>query len=368
MSVWQEKFISPNKYSRPQLKLNGVKKLVVHWTANYGATAENHYKYFNNLKDRYASAHIFVDKKEAINIIPLNEVAYHANDGSYRGVSALKPNANYLSIGVELCVEKDGTFHKDTIARAVKVFAELCKKYKLDENDIVRHYDITHKNCPAPWVKDKSEFDEFKKSVKAELSGKAGDEKKETKTETKAPSKPATTTESYKGKRLECIYAGKDGVNFYSKATWDKKYKVGVVTKGLGFPTIVDKVKVDGSYMYKVKNSKGATYYITASSEYVKVEGETAKSAPKTETKKAVKKKKKYVQLPKSSDSWRVYPLGKSPVKGNEKGFLNPKKFNGLEYEILDTPQAYVYTIKTGDFGKVNIYAHPSTGAKVVEK
>lgn len=172
MSVWKEKFISPNKFSRPQLKLNGVRKLVLHWTANYGATAENHYSYFNNLKDRYASAHIFVDKKEAINIIPLNEVAYHANDGSYRGVSALKPNANYLSIGVELCVEKDGTFHKDTIAKAVKVFAELCKKYKLNENDIVRHYDITHKNCPAPWVTDSSKFTEFKKSVKAELSVK----------------------------------------------------------------------------------------------------------------------------------------------------------------------------------------------------
>ena len=173
MAVWQEKFISPNKFSRPQIKLTGVKKLVIHWTANYGATAENHYNYFKNLKDRYASAHIFVDKTEALCIIPLNEVAYHANDGSYRGVSALKPNANYLSIGVELCVEKDGTFHKDTIARAVKVFAELCKKYKLDSDDIVRHYDITHKNCPAPWVSNSKAFEDFKKKVKAELAPKA---------------------------------------------------------------------------------------------------------------------------------------------------------------------------------------------------
>ncbi|MEM5592707.1 hypothetical protein AAHH67_15055 [Niallia circulans] len=178
------------------------------------------------------------------------------------------------------------------------------------------------------------------------------------------PSKPVTT--AYKGKRLECIYAGSDGVNFYSKASWDKKYKVGVVTKGLGFPTIVDKIKVDGSDMYKVKNSKGATYYITASSKYVKVEGETKKTT--TNTVKKETPKKKYIQLPKTSDSWRVYPLDKAPTKGNEKGFLNPKKFGGLEYEILGTPQANVYTIKSGDFGKVNIYGASSTGAKIVTK
>src|SRR5690606_40527758 len=121
MSIWKNQYINPNKFSRPQEKLKAVRKLVIHWTANYGATAQNHYKYFNNLKDRYASAHIFVDKNEAICIIPLNEVAYHANDGTYRGVPELKPNANYLSIGVEMCVEKDGSFHKDTIERTENV-------------------------------------------------------------------------------------------------------------------------------------------------------------------------------------------------------------------------------------------------------
>lgn len=386
MTVYQEKFINVNEYSRPGMKLTQVRKLVLHYTANNGAGAENHYKYFGNLKDRYASAHIFVDKDEALNIVPLNEVAYHANDiqkyvngQPYRGVSELKPNANYLSIGVEMCLEKDGSFHKDTIERTENVFVELCKKFKLDPiTDIVRHFDITSKNCPAPWVKDTDKFIDFKKAVKAKLNGKEDVKVEPAKEEVKSevvttPSKPTsnTSTTSYKGKRLECIYAGSDGVNFYSKASWDKKYKVGIVTKGLGFPTIVDKVKVDGSDMYKVKNSKGATYYITASSKYVKVEGETTKTSTtttkKTETKKETPKKK-YIQLPKTSDSWRVYPLDKAPTKGNEKGFLNPKKFGGLEYEILGTPQANVYTIKSGDFGKVNIYGASSTGAKIVTK
>ncbi|WP_137743229.1 peptidoglycan recognition protein family protein [Robertmurraya siralis] len=172
MSLWIDKFIKPNKFSRPQNKLTAVRKIVIHYTANNGATALNHYNYFNDLKDRYASAHIFADKKEAYCIIPLNEVAYHANDGSYRGISELKPNANFLSIGVEMCLEKNGTFHQDTIKRTEDILVELCKRYKLDPlKDIVRHYDITHKNCPAPWVKNPQHFIDFKKRVNEKLKG-----------------------------------------------------------------------------------------------------------------------------------------------------------------------------------------------------
>lgn len=70
--------------------------------------------------------------------------------------------------------------------------------------------------------------------------------------------------------------------------------------------------------------------------------------------------------LPASSSPWRIYPLGKSPVKANALPTqLNPKKFGGLTYDILDNPQTDVYTIKTDQFGKVNIYAAASTGAKI---
>nr|WP_231120138.1 hypothetical protein [Bacillus safensis] len=44
---------------------------------------------------------------------------------------------------------------------------------------------------------------------------------------------------------------------------------------------------------------------------------------------------------------------------------LRPKKFSGLKYEVLANPQTDVHTIKTDQFGKVNIYAAKSTGATV---
>jgi N-acetylmuramoyl-L-alanine amidase len=191
-NLWREDFVQINKYSRPGTKLLGVKKLVLHWTANPGASAANHKKYFSetlvatnirkekdgdNEKITYASAHIFVDQKEAINIVPLNEMAYHANDVQqringvpFRGVPEIAPNANKYSIGVEMCVEKDGTISQVVIDKTAQIFAELCRMNKLTEKDIVRHYDVTHKQCPKPFVDDEKLFESFKAKVGALLN------------------------------------------------------------------------------------------------------------------------------------------------------------------------------------------------------
>ena len=74
---------------------------------------------------------------------------------------------------------------------------------------------------------------------------------------------------------------------------------------------------------------------------------------------------KKYLNLPSTATSWNVYPLDKAPVIGNQCGKLNPAKFGGLSYEILGTPQTDVCIIQTADFGKVQIYTAPSTGATI---
>jgi N-acetylmuramoyl-L-alanine amidase len=130
---------------------------------------------------------------------------------------------------------------------------------------------------------------------------------------------------------------------------------VGVVKKGEGYKVFA---KTNGLY------NVGGSQWISAGTEYTKFvpSGNTAPQAP------SATPKKRYVILPASADTWRVYPVNKAPVKANTKGYLKPSKFKGLEYEIIGNPQADVYTIKTGDFGTVNIYAAPSTGAKIVTK
>lgn len=169
--LWDTRLIEVNPFSRPGQKLESVEFLVYHYTANPGASAENHFNYFLGLKnqnphdkyeDTYASAHLFIDRDSALEIIPLEEKAYHAGNRWY----------NACSIGIELCIEKDGTFHHNTIKRAIEIGAYLCGKYKIDPiQRQIRHYDVTGKLCPKPWVLVPSLFKAFKLDVAAAMKG-----------------------------------------------------------------------------------------------------------------------------------------------------------------------------------------------------
>ncbi|MFN6794167.1 N-acetylmuramoyl-L-alanine amidase [Bacillus sp. TD11] len=72
---------------------------------------------------------------------------------------------------------------------------------------------------------------------------------------------------SVEGKR---VVSKVNDLRFYSKASWADRDVAGTVDEGLGF-TIIDKVSVNGSQQYKVKNSRGNVFYITASSYYVEI-------------------------------------------------------------------------------------------------
>lgn len=181
MTSYKTDYIAINKYTRPGSKRSKTLGIVMHYTASPGGTAAAHKSYFGRGADgRYAGAQIFVDKTEAIAITPVGEVCYHANDNQryvggkpYRGVSnKIGTNANLTTVGIEMCIEKDGSIAAATFDRAVDVAAELCRLYGLAESNIYRHYDVTGKNCPAPWVSKPAEFERFKKAVAAKLGGK----------------------------------------------------------------------------------------------------------------------------------------------------------------------------------------------------
>ncbi|MFD2868015.1 N-acetylmuramoyl-L-alanine amidase [Kurthia populi] len=250
--------ITVNKYTRPGAKRGSTKGIILHYTANPGASADNHRRYFGNGGGgRYAGAHIFIDSKESLCIVPLNEVCYHANDvqkyvggKAYRGASGkLGANANLSTIGIEMCIEKDGTIAAATFNQAVEVTADLCKTYKLDTDDLYRHYDVTGKNCPAPWVSKSSEWTRFKNAVKAKLGGK---------TVTTASKKKETAADKVKG-TIKTL----DKLNYYDGPRWNKA--TGTVAKGTVL-TVTDRIYVGGAYQYKTVSGT----YITASSKFVK--------------------------------------------------------------------------------------------------
>ncbi|GHU41844.1 hypothetical protein FACS1894111_04790 [Clostridia bacterium] len=150
--------LTPNPYSRPQMALEKVKGIVVHYTANPGSSAEQNRDYFEGLKDSHltkASSHFIIGiDGEIIQCIPSTEMSYASND------------RNVDTISIECChPDADGKFTDATYASLVKLTTWLCGKFELTENDVIRHYDVTGKKCPLYFVEHEDAWEQFRNDV-----------------------------------------------------------------------------------------------------------------------------------------------------------------------------------------------------------
>lgn len=140
----ERKYIE-NKLARSKQK-NNVNFLVSHETANNTASADNHYTYFQGIKIS-ASAHTFIDDKKILEIIPLDEKAWHImyqQDKKVLGLGAANDNA----VGTELC--RPGNFGQ-AYDRYVWYHAYLCKKFGLQpKKHIVSHKVLDPQRRPDP--------------------------------------------------------------------------------------------------------------------------------------------------------------------------------------------------------------------------
>ena len=157
--------LTQNDYSRPGKYSLKIKNIVIHYTANPGTTAEQNRNYFEGLKDSHltkASSHFIVGLDgEIIQCVPTWEVAFASND------------RNWDTVSIETCHWKeDGAYTEETYDSLVQLTAWLCEKFELTEKDIIRHYDITGKNCPKYFVENEKAYEEFKKDVKNVLEEK----------------------------------------------------------------------------------------------------------------------------------------------------------------------------------------------------
>ena len=145
-----------------------IQFLVIHYTANNADLAKSNCNYFKS-PNRNSSAHYFVDEKEVWQSVEDNDIAWHCGtSGKYYHSKCRNDNA----IGIELCSEKDSKgnyyFTNETINNAVGLVKMLMEKYNIPIENIVRHYDVTHKNCPAPFINNITTWDNFKDSLKEE--------------------------------------------------------------------------------------------------------------------------------------------------------------------------------------------------------
>ena len=132
------------------LRASKIKYLVVHYTAGKNDTAENNGKYF--ARERIgASAHYFVDETAVVRSVPEAYVAYHCGGAFYRHPKCRNSN----SIGVEICSKWENgvySFAPEALERAKNLIRQLMEKYDIPVDRVIRHYDVTGKLCPAPFV------------------------------------------------------------------------------------------------------------------------------------------------------------------------------------------------------------------------
>ena len=154
--------------------LSRIKFIVVHYTGNNGDTAYSNTNYFKSY--RGASAHYFVDADNIYQSIEDKNIAWHCGANVYYHPLC----RNYNSIGVELCSVKDSngnfTFKEKTVANAVWLIKELMEKYNVPVTNVVRHYDVTHKKCPEPFVRDAKAWENFKELLINETKIEEDDE------------------------------------------------------------------------------------------------------------------------------------------------------------------------------------------------
>lgn len=150
------------------------KYIVIHYTSNNGDTAKNNADYFSGLTATQSSAHYFVDENSIWQAVKDEDVAFHCGTKK----KYVHPHCrNDNSIGIELCSRQYANgvyyFKPETVERAARLTATLAEKYNIAEDHIIRHHDVTGKNCPAPMVENPGQWASFKvmvQNIRAQLN------------------------------------------------------------------------------------------------------------------------------------------------------------------------------------------------------
>ncbi|WP_144508851.1 peptidoglycan recognition protein family protein [Bacillus mycoides] len=228
---------------------NGVgayEGVVAHSTATPEAPAINIQRYESRTWQS-AFVHYAVDWDETIQIADTKYIAYGAG-----------PAANKRFVHVELSETSNPAKFKSSYERYVKLLAKILKDRGIHPSKgLWTHKDITYKlggtdhEDPLDYLRSHSVSEsQFRADVLKAYEGEQ-----------------TSTASSVVGKR---VVSKVDNLRFYDSPSWKDKDVAGSVDAGLGF-TIDAKVTVNGSAQYKVHNSRGTTYYVTANEAYVYV-------------------------------------------------------------------------------------------------
>ncbi|MDO5044296.1 MAG: N-acetylmuramoyl-L-alanine amidase [Coriobacteriia bacterium] len=165
-----------------------IEYIVLHYTYGSQTAAGAAYANTQYFKSAYrgASAHYFIDDGDIIwQSVRDEDTAWSV--GSRTGYKHPRCR-NYNSISIEVCTK--GAYTAKEIQNASWLVQNLQKQHGIADENVIRHYDVTGKYCPAHYL------DGFKwAALKAQLLGKVPTDSNEQKPANKSkfnPSEPGT--------------------------------------------------------------------------------------------------------------------------------------------------------------------------------
>lgn len=144
--------------SRRGVDLEAFRDVVVHYVGNPATTARANRNWFNSSNSTVSSHFVVGLDGEILQCVPLWERSSASN------------HRNKDTISIEVCHPDDsGKFNPETYASLVRLTAWLLETGGLDSTHVIRHHDVTGKECPRWFVRDPSAWENFKKDVEQEL-------------------------------------------------------------------------------------------------------------------------------------------------------------------------------------------------------
>lgn len=139
-----------------------IKYIVIHYFGGlFSAKAIT-----NSWYDTYRgnSAHYAVDESDIYQIVEDEDISWHCGGGGTGVLKGICTNSN--SIGIEVRPKKidestakdaskrDWFFDSKTIDNVIELTKYLMNKYNVPIKNVIRHYDVTRKYCPRPFMGD----------------------------------------------------------------------------------------------------------------------------------------------------------------------------------------------------------------------
>lgn len=168
------------RYNYSDGQADRIRYIVIHYVGATGGAKANCEYYAS--KYLGASAHYYVGfEGEIWQSVEDKNIAWHCGAKSYRHPDCRNSN----SIGIEMCVRNRGSkaansrdwyFEDATVQAAIQLTKELMEKYGVSADHVVRHYDVTGKICPNPYVYNHTQhtWDAFKAALTASEAAVTG--------------------------------------------------------------------------------------------------------------------------------------------------------------------------------------------------